>query len=159
MVDFRKKLKDVLDKYGHYIVYIRCDKRFRCPCFIERSGEPHSDCPMCFGTGYKVQIEKIRTRRKISSVPESLIGVNRLQSTGTMAPKSYTYYYEHYVQPKESDLILEVLWDKEGVPRHIKNKYLVSAVDPQLGYKGRVEFYQVYCRFDRKGDHDDNSLS
>ena len=158
-IDIRKRIKGLLDEYSHNIVYIRRDTRFHCECFVERSGEPNPNCPKCFGTGYVVTVEKVRTRRKISSVPETLIGVNQLQQTGTIAPNSYTYYFEHDKNPVVDDLILEVIWDTQGVPRYIKDKYLISAINPMLGYKGRVEFFQVYCRFDQKGAQDDAALS
>lgn len=159
MIDVRNEISKLLDEYGHDIIYIRRDERFRCECYVERSGEPDPNCSKCFGTGNKVSIEKARTRRQISSVPETLIGVNKLQEAGKLAPKAYVYYLEHDVKPKENDYILEVIWDANGVPRYIKEKHLISAVDPKYGYKGRVEFYQVYARFDVKGDQDDTTLT
>lgn len=159
MIDVRNEISKLLDEYGHDIIYIRRDERFRCECYVERSGEPDPSCSKCFGTGNKVSIEKARTRRQISSVPETLIGVNKLQEAGKLAPKAYVYYLEHDVKPKENDYILEVIWDANGVPRYIKEKHLISAVDPKYGYKGRVEFYQVYARFDVKGDQDDTTLT
>lgn len=159
MINIRQRIKELLEKYGHDIVYIRRDERFHCECYVERSGEADPNCPKCFGTGYEVSIEKQRTRRAIASVPETLIGVNQLQPIGSLAPKAYVYYFEHFVNPTENDLILEVIWDVNGIPRHIKNKYLISATDAQLGFKGRTEFHQIYCRFDQKGDNDDQALS
>lgn len=159
MINIRKKFKETLQKYGHHIVYIRRDERFRCSCYIERSGEATADCPLCFGTSFVVNVEKVLVRRTISSIPETLAGANQLNQAGLVSPKAYTYYFEYDIKPKKSDLILEVIWDTNGVPRYIKEKMLVSAVDEQLGYKGRVEFSQVYCRFDQKGEHDDKALS
>lgn len=159
MIDIRKRIKKLLDEYSHNIIYISRDQRFHCECYIERSGEPMADCPKCFGTGNVVEVKKMRTRRKISSVPETLIGVNKAQEAGSVAPKAYTYYLEHFTNPKKDDMILEVIWDVNGVPRHIKDKYVISAVDQQLGYKGRIEFFQVHSRFSLKGDNDDKSLA
>lgn len=159
MIDVRKRISSLLDKYAHNIVYIRRDVRFRCECYVERSGEPMPSCDKCFGTGYVVQVEKARTRRNVSAVPETLIGMNQMLQAGTTIPKAYVYYFEHDIKPTESDLILEVIWDTNGVPRYIKEKHLISAVEPKYGYKGRTEFYQVYCRYDQKGVNDDNALT
>jgi hypothetical protein len=159
MINIRKEIAKLFDNYAHNVVYIRRDERFRCECYVERSGEPLPTCSKCFGTGYVVQIEKVRTRRKIATVPETLIGVNQLQQAGSMAPKSYVYYFEHDVKPKVNDLILEVIWDVNGIPRYIKEKHVISTVDPKLGYKGRIEFYQVYCRYHPKGVNDDKALT
>lgn len=159
MIDIRKRIKGLLDEYSHNIVYIQRDERFHCECYIERSGEPMANCPKCFGTGFVVVVKRIRTRRQIATIPESLVGTNSLHEPGSLAPKAYVYYFEHMISPKVDDLILEVIWDINGVPRHVKDKYVISAVDSQLGYKGRIEFHQVYCRFDQKGDHDDKALT
>lgn len=159
MINVRKRIKELFDQYSHGIVYIRCDPRFRCECYVERSGEPSPNCPKCFGTGYVVQIERQRTRRNSASVPESLVGVNQLQDAGRLSPKAYVYYFEHDVKPKEGDLVLEVIWDESGIPRYIKEKQLISAVEAKFGFKGRTEFYQVYCRYDQKGASDDKALT
>lgn len=159
MINVRKRISDLFDQYSHNVVYIRRDDRFKCECFVERSGEPSPICSKCFGTGNVVHIEKMRTRRQISSVPETLIGVNQLQQTGRIAPKAYVYYLEHDMKPQANDLILEVIWDVNDVPRYIKEKHLISAVEPKFGYKGRTEFYQVYARYDQKGANDDTALT
>jgi hypothetical protein len=159
MINIRKKLKKFFDEYSHNVIYVRRDERFRCVCYIERSGEPTPNCPICFGTSYVVQIEKKRTRRNISAIPETLIGANRLQQAGRIASTAYIYYFEHDVKPAINDLVLDVIWDINGVPRRIEQKHLISAVEPKLGYKGRVEFYQVYARYDQKGANDDNALT
>lgn len=159
MLDIRKEMADFLEKYAHEVVYIRRDTRFRCECYVERSGESSDHCPKCFGTGYKVSIEKVRTRRNIAAVPESLVGINQLQQYGKNAPKAYVYYLEYDKDPRDNDLILEVIWDTQGVPRYIKEKHLISVIEAKFGYKGRTEFFQVYCRYDQKGDHDDTTLT
>lgn len=159
MIDIRKRIKKLMDEYSHDLAYIRRDTRFRCTCYSERSGEASANCEQCFGTSYVVSIEKRRARRQIASVPESLIGVNKLQSAGRLSPTAYVYYFEHDLKPTVDDIILEVIWDKSGVPRHIKEKHLISAVVPQQGVKGRIEFYQVYARYDQKGAQDETALS
>ncbi|UYX56220.1 hypothetical protein M3Y14_33760 (plasmid) [Bacillus thuringiensis] len=159
MIDIRKEFAQVLDKYGHSIVYVRRNSHFRCECYIERSGEPNANCSKCFGTGYEVKIEKKLTRRKEASIPETLIGVNQLQPYGAFAPKAYTYYLDHLSKPEKNDLILEVVWNEKEMPIKIKEKLLISAVEPKYGLQGRTEFYQVYSRYDFKGDRDDRALT
>lgn len=159
MIDVRKEISALFDQYAHNIVYIERDERFHCECYVERSGEPLPNCAKCFGTGYVVEIKKMRTRRNISSVPETLVGVNQLLPVGRISPKAYVYYFEHDHKPRVNDLILEVIWDAQGIPRYIKEKHLISAVEPKFGYKGRTEFYQTYCRYDQKGVNDDKALT
>lgn len=159
MINVRKRIEGLLDDYSHNVVYIQRDLRFRCECWVERSGESASDCPKCFGTGYVVDIKKVRTRRNILSSSAQIAGANQFADVGRFAPQSYVYYMEHDVKPVVNDLILEVIWDTNGVPRLIKEKRLISAVEPKFGYKGRTEFYQVYCRYDQKGEQDDTALT
>ncbi|QHW35665.1 hypothetical protein GZH47_32730 (plasmid) [Paenibacillus rhizovicinus] len=158
MRDLRADIKDILEKYGHKVVYVRQDKRFRCDCYSERSGEPMADCPKCFGTTYKVSIRSCLTRRKVSVVPETLPGARRVSPLGNIAATTYKYYMEHDVAPQPGDLILEVEWDGEK-PATITEKLYVSVPDPLRGDTGRIEFWQVYVRLDWKGDNDDATLT
>jgi hypothetical protein len=158
MIDVRKRIKDLFDQYSHDVVYIRRDLRFRCECYVERSGEPSAKCPKCFGSGYVVKIQKLRARRNITT-STAFPSANQVEEAGRMSPKTYVYYFEHDAKPEANDLILEVIWDISGVPRYIKEKNLISAVEPKFGFKGRTEFYQVYCRFDQKGVSDDQALT
>lgn len=158
-MDIRKSLKSILQQYGHDVVYIERDRRFRCSCYSERSGESADpNCPKCFGTSFYVTFRKVKVRRTISSIPETLIGANKLTEEGNVTLKAYVYYMEYDAYPKEGDLILEVDW-KNGVPVNIKEKLFISVVEPKLGDQGRVEFYQVYCRYTPKGANDDDALS
>jgi hypothetical protein len=158
-LDIRQAISEVLQQYGHDIVYIERDLRFRCTCYSERSGESaNPNCPKCFGTSYHVNIKKARVRRTIASVPETLIGLNKLMEEGNAVPKAYTYYFEYHVHPKEGDLILEVDWIN-GLPKRIKEKHFISVAEPKFGESGRIEFYQVYCRYRPKGASDDDALS
>lgn len=147
-MDIRKDFSNVLDKYGYDVIYVRRDKRFHCECFSERSGGlAQSDCPKCFGTGYVIGIEKVRTRRKISSVPESLVRARKNFEVGFIPSKAFVFYMEHDIHPAEGDLVLEVEWN-DGIPIRIINKNVISIADPQYGDQGRIEFYQVYSRFE-----------
>ncbi|ACK98799.1 MULTISPECIES: hypothetical protein [Bacillus cereus group] len=159
MIDIRKEFAQVLAKYGHSIIYVRRNLHFRCKCYIERSGEAKLNCSRCFGTGYEVVIEKKLARRKEAYDSETLVEVNQLQPYGTYAPKAYTYYLDYGSKPEKNDLILEVVWDEKEMPIKIKEKLLISAVEPKFGVKGRTEFYQVYSRYDFKGDSDEWALT
>ncbi|CDQ41817.1 hypothetical protein [Virgibacillus salexigens] len=158
-MDIRKDLRNVLDKYGYDAIYIRRDKRFRCECYSERSGgQSRTDCPNCFGTGFVTNIEKVRTRRTISSVPESLVRARKNFEIGNLSAKAYVYYLEHDINPKEGDLLIEAEW-KNGVPLSILEKNVISIADPQRGNKGRTEFYQIYSYFEPVRESDQNAIS
>ncbi len=150
MRDLRADMKKTMDAYSHNVVYVRRNLKFRCSCYSERSGEAAKGCPKCFGTSYIVRPEKIRGRRSLNSVPESLSGVKQAVGYGTMYPKQYVYYFEHMVQPKEGDLIFEVVWDESGKkPVRIVQRHVVSVAEPLFGDKGRTEFWTVYVKYDQ----------
>ena len=146
MLNIRERFREVLEEYGHTVVYIRADQRFRCSCYNERNGEAKlSGCTKCFGIGYKTTIEQVLTRRTPLSMPETLVAVRRGTSPGNLVVAGYTYYMEHTVIPKSGDMIYEVIWEN-GKPKRVKEKLLISAVDQKAGVNGRTEFYQVYAR-------------
>lgn len=145
-MDIRKEIKQILEKYGYTVIYVRADKRFRCSCHSEREGESNTtNCKLCFGTGYKSKVERVVTRRKPLAMPESLVAVRKNAGPGNIVAAGYTYYFEHDIVPKSGDFILEVLW-QEKQPVKIKEKLLISAVDEKDGLHGQTEFYQVYAR-------------
>lgn len=157
-MDLRKSLSNIMDEYSHKAIYIRTDKRFRCSCYIERSGEGWPECPYCFGTTYRVSIQTIRCRRDVKTLPETLMGQRKQKGTGLSSAMTFTYYMEHNVQPKAGDLVLEVEW-VNGMPMNVLEKNEISSVNAQLGTKGRIEFYQVYCKYSPKGANDNDALS
>jgi len=156
--NLRAEFSAVLRKYGHSIIFVHQDKRFRCKCYSERSGEGRSDCGTCFGTTYRVSVEKRLTRRKVNTVPETLPGVKKVMPAGHSDSLAYVYYLEYDVEPKEGDLILEVEW-QDNVPARIKEKLVVSVAEPMRLVEGRVEFYQVYVRTEAKGANDHAALT
>ncbi len=158
-MNIRKSLDNILKKYGYDLIYIRRDKRFKCSCYSERSsGQTSSSCNKCFGTGYKVAIEKIRSRRKIAPLTESLVRAGRNYEIGNVSGTAFLYFIQHDVKPKKGDILLEVEW-KNGVPFKIKEKHFISIADPKHGAGGRIEFYQVYVKYDTERPGDENALT
>lgn len=158
MIDIREEFEKILNQYGYDIVLVKRDLRFRCSCYSERSGEPNATCDICFGTGYKVTLYKCKTRRKISSVPETLTNSRQVLKAGSSTRKAYVYYLTYDMEPKEGDLILEIEWQDEK-PISIKEKLFISQAEPMKGREGRVEFYQVYCKVDYLSEYDDQAIS
>lgn len=158
-IDIRKELSKFLDDYGYPIIYVRRDLRFRCSCYSERSGESSNpNCPKCFGTSYAVQVERIRSRRSASQIPETKAGARNSGDGGEIHVSAYVYYMEYNIEPKTGDLIMEVEWNN-NLPSKIKEKLEISIAEPKEGYQGRIEFYQVYCRTHWLGVNDNDTLT
>lgn len=158
-MNIREKFDAFIQKFGHEVLYVRRDIRFRCDCYVERSGEPKSSCERCMGSGYDVKVERIKARRTIMAVPESLVGLNLHTSRGTHTPKAYVYYISESVKPKDGDYLLEVEWSQNNMPKRILQKHFISVAEPKQGSDGRNEFYQVYCKYQEKSGVDDTALS
>jgi hypothetical protein len=112
-------VEDLIDTYGVYVVYLRRDTRYRCTCWQENTEEidrTHSDC---WGTGYKVYVEKHRalrhkvmpTTQKEYAIPPTILGL--LQQQGLY------FYMKRGAWPKALDRILYVEWNvgQEDVPQ------------------------------------------
>lgn len=138
VVNLRAEFERVLARHGYDIYYVRRDYRVRCLCAYQ--GEPNPRCNKCFGTGHKVYVSKYRTWRRSASVPESLVGLLRLEPPGWTHPDAWIYYLPYYVRPKEQDLIIEP-------PR---GRYVVTSVETLRQDMRKVAYYRVVARAEVK---------
>jgi len=146
-VDLREEFNKIIKKYGRPIVYGRCDRRIKCVC--TDSLNPSPLCKKCFGTGYKVVFQRCFVRSVSASVPEALVGILRNEEIGFVQPDAWIYYFQYYVHPKAGDLILEVEWDGDKVKSY-KKRYVITHVEPKYKESGRVIYYKVVARAEKK---------
>ncbi|WP_067924175.1 hypothetical protein [Alicyclobacillus shizuokensis] len=156
--DIRQIIGQLFDRFSYKIVYVRRNRKFKCTCYSERSGEGDPSCPKCFGTGNVVTIETVRTRRRFQTIPETLPGAGKYTSAGTFSIQAYVYYFEAGTNPQMGDLILEVDWDQDK-PIGVREKLYISTIQTMQEFEGNPAFYQVYARSNWKGDADDIALS
>lgn len=159
-MDIRGALNEIIELYGHNVIYVRRDTKFRCECFSSRNGQADARCKKCLGTGYSITYEQIKVRSRIVD------GYGNLSDKGeVVAPKgikqvkSTVYYFPERLHPKEGDLILEVEWTDEGKVKRIRDKHFISISDPKLGVQGRIEFYQVHCKFEESRESDGKTIA
>lgn len=153
-MDIRAALDEVIKAYGHYIIYVRRDLKFRCECYSHKNGEANAKCKKCLGTGYAVAFERIKVRSVVAASPSSEV----LVPAGTKVTPTTIYYVPERYHPKDGDLILEVEWD-ESLVKRIRKKHFISVADPKLGLEGRIEFYQVHCKFEEGRESDDKTIA
>lgn len=158
-MSMRKSFNNIIEKYGHYIIYVRRDTRFKCKCYIEKNGEADPHCPECLGLGNPVQLEFIKARRKVNYSSGQLSGLDKHFDNGIQIAEEYTYYLKAEDEPKELDMILEVDIDESRKVKKVLEKNLISTAVPMKGVKGEVEFYQVYTKTKGKDKHDDKTVS
>ena len=156
-MDIQKSFDAVIEKYGHDVIYIRRDPRFKCKCYSERSGEADTDCKDCFGLGNPITLEKIRVRHVTETPAETKLELH--SDEGISVPVEYEYFVKKSDAPKNGDLIYEVEFDEKGNAKRVLEKSLISLARPMRGTNGRIEFYQVYVKDRRKDRKDDQTIA
>lgn len=159
-MDIQLALNEIIERYGHEIIYIRRDLKFRCECVSNRNGQSDTRCRKCLGTGYAINYERMKVRSRIVDGHEKLSDQAEVVTPkGIKQVKSTVYYVPERFKPKEGDLILEVDWDESGRVKKVRDKHFISIADPKLGIHGRIEFYQVHCKFEEGRESDGKTLA
>ena len=156
-MNIQKSFDAIIEKYGHDVIYIRRDTQFQCDCYLERNGEAEDNCKKCFGLGNPVTLEKIRVRYKTETPAETKLQLH--SNEGTVVPVEYEYFVKKEDAPKNGDLIYEVEFDEAGKAVQVLEKSFISLARPLRGTNGRIEFYQVYARNQRKDRKDDKTVA
>lgn len=137
-IDLRYEADGLINKFGIDALYVRNCKFVRCRCFndLNKTGDPK--CPLCFGTGHFVSIEKIQT---IESSNSAYSGENSLIQTpvGVNDQKNEIYYIRHDKTAKIRDMIIKVTWDKNKNPVDIVQVLEITNIFRMRGNEGRVE--------------------
>lgn len=161
-MDLRKEIHDIIEETGHYVLLQRTSRKLRCICwdekhqessikkYIERSGNFNSKytaCPKCLGEGWISRIERVKTRRQTNSNIISLPGKKQQAPYGQVSIDTRLFFFEHDVNPKKGDYIMEVGWDKNK-PTHLIQMYEISYADDMREQNGRIEFWQTFTKED-----------
>lgn len=137
-IDLRYEADGLINEFGIDALYVRNCKFVRCRCFndLNKTGDPK--CPLCFGTGHFVSIEKIQT---IESSNSAYSGENSLIQTpvGINDQKNEIYYIRHDKTAKIRDMIIKVTWDKNKNPVDIVQVLEITNIFRMRGNEGRVE--------------------
>ena len=139
--DLREKINEILDKWGHYVLIRRNDKKLHCDCFDYHTQESAvRDCAVCDGEGYVPIIEKVLTRRwGIGDSPDTI------ENPGRIARSDRIYYFKHWVNPQVQDVIYEVTWvpnPHNGIPKSIVHVYSIHKAHAARADNGRIEYYR-----------------
>ncbi len=145
-MDARKEFKQLLDKYGHYVLIARQNKRIRCTCWNDTTRSANSQCTQCLGTGYLYVLEKALCRSKISNLPETLGRSLSNTEAGIIASISKIFYVQHTVFVSKKDLIYECDWEgNKPVQGFYSDLFEVNFPEAQRDINGRVNHVEVHC--------------
>lgn len=157
-LDLRKEMKELL--YGSpgeiakgkvgLLRRMRKDSNgdlMRCPCRNKITDEPDRDffCRYCHGHGYFWDEYKIVYYKNDDSFRKREGKVQEYE--GDM------FFFEYFKELSPYDFIIEIALDNDGIPiqpvQRLKVYDIISADQFRADY-GRVEFWQVRAKFERK---------
>lgn len=148
-MNLKQEFEAILEEYGHYVLLVHSDKKTRCSCFDKKTQEADRECPVCFGLGYVPKIEAKLTREVDSTLPDSLIMIEKAGNFGGMSVPGRYYYLKADTSVREADLIVDVEWREDGRPYYANGGiYEVSHIDPNRFRNGEHIFYKVHCKIE-----------
>jgi hypothetical protein len=134
-MDLRKQFKDVLNKYGHKVIYRRYDVGNLSDNYSPTTREGVG------GSRWQYEDEVVLCRHS----PASLRGTK-----GQFEGKT-VYYFDNNVKPKVNDVIIEVYGDtssatpdSEVTMMPFKHSLRIVDVEVKRGFNGETVFYTVY---------------
>lgn len=137
---------DILEKYGHYILIVKQNKKRKCSCYDNKTQSASRDCLFCYGLGYLSVIEKHIVRDIDTGVPQTLPLLPTAQLYGDLAVPTRAYFFRREVDIALDDLIIEVDWNG-NIPVYVnRGIYEVSHIDPAKFEKGELIFNKVYVK-------------
>jgi hypothetical protein len=156
---FKDQFNDFLDQIGIWVIYTRSDPRFRCKeCFDLNTRDSPANCSSCFGTGFKVNLERWLVYPSNSlnfpaPVEAPLIRPGILSDTSTFIFSRATE------RPVVGDRVFIVEWNESRdliVPRNASPVSIVQVlrihfVEPLIA--GQVIYYTSHCKFVTEAIH------
>jgi hypothetical protein len=146
----KEAFNNLLDRIGIWAVYTRSDRRFPCRlCYNLDTNDARANCGACFGTGYRVQLERwmgyyTHNLRRSSSIESSL------SSIGWTLEEEPIFFTRPQQIPTLGDRIFIVEWDRrrdlvpsKGRPVRIAEVLQVVFVEPMIA--GEVIYRASHC--------------
>lgn len=129
---------DLMDSIGVWVIYTRSDHRFRCrECWNYNTNDAPPDCSTCFGTGFKVSLErwKVYYTNRFSRAAGIEIPLTR----AGFSPEHMAYIFTKASNaPVEQDRVFIVEWDQlrdniptyEGRPKRVVQALRILYPEP-----------------------------
>lgn len=158
-MNIKKSFESIIEKYGHYVIYARQDLHFKCSCYIEKNGEADPRCPECLGTGHPISLERIKVRSMADNNLQRQSESQSHSKAGAQNPVQYEYFFKAEYEPKNNDLIIEVIFNEDFSVQKVISVNVIANALKMRGSQGEVAFYQVYSRFRGRNKENDKAIS
>lgn len=134
----RQNAESFILKEPHWFLYVRLLPNTRCTCYSRYDRSSSYWCPLCFGTGQRVRLEKVPVRRSAGYREEvDLISIGYVSQTH---PVIYTPYW---LSPHDLDLFAEIKEWYGLKPAGIFRIYRVMIALPMR--QSEISFYACGC--------------
>lgn len=149
MVGFRAEFEEIIRDYGSEYLLVRNDKQKICKCVDTLYNSAKDNCPICIGTGYINQVDRVSGRNVYGSIPETLSRMIGHVDSGAIASPARRFYLKADSMPSRQDLIIVTGWN-EDTPSidEYTEIYLVNHVEPKRARNGRIEYFIVSTSMD-----------
>jgi hypothetical protein len=121
-----------------WMLYVRRLTERRCSCYETQSAGRGVWHPNCLGLGYELSLEKFPGRRMARPTEERDIAV-----FGQMSQTHPIIFMPYYMEPKENDLVVEVLRWQGARPVSVFRVYTVMIALPMS--QSEVSFFACGC--------------
>lgn len=145
-MNLREEFDQILVQYGYPILLIHQEKKLRCSCWNEKRQETDRECPICFGLGWTILVEKHTVRSQDTSVPETYAFMKRAGDFGGLSVPGRQYYFRYGTNLMVGDLIVDVEWNGNKPVYKGGGIYEISHINPNRFEKGELVYYTVYVK-------------
>ena len=146
-IDLRQDMEWIINNEGHFVL-LRRNYQIHCVCYTQQVyKDSNSACPYCLGTGRVNRIERHLGRKLMTLGDKLMIGRQQDTPQGKMLVTAYKFYFQHFVNPQQQDIIYEVSWDSRNPfkPFALIAEYdIIGAIDMR-GDRGRIEYWEAHC--------------
>ena len=140
-----EEMRDLIDRYGHWLAIRTAIPGYNCPCVVDVSEGPASNCRVCHGDG-KMYVDHIVRARGYTAKPQ--IGSEVHAPVGMIYIHGPTFLIEPgVVTPKVADYVLELVIDYDTNeplrPYQIRDIFKIVNVAEMRDIYGKMAFYQI----------------
>lgn len=124
------------------------DKKVKCTCFDNGTNEGSTECQFCLGEGFFWDEEWAECFTTYVGAEGGLASKDKFLKPGNINAAYKVFYFDHTVEIRYIDKIVELKLDTEGAPvvPYIRDSiYKPQTIKENRADYGRLEFLEIFC--------------